>query len=88
MVSKKNKSQGMLDMGTKGEIPEGREENKSGADKRVRLWSGQYPCTASMARCKPHKRCLGSWGYVGATGSRPIRRRGNLNISQKESQII
>lgn len=41
MVSEENKSQRILDTGTKGEIPEGREENKSGADKRVRLWSGQ-----------------------------------------------
>lgn len=40
VVSEENKSQGMLDTGTKGEIPESREENKSGADERVRLWSG------------------------------------------------
>lgn len=40
MVSEENKSQGMLDTDTKGEIPEGREENKSGVDGRVKLWSG------------------------------------------------
>lgn len=91
LMSEENKSQGILDTGTKSEISESREESKPEADEIQRDFGvDSRHLLPPWPRCKLHKRvscrCLGFWGHVGATEPRPTRTRRNLIISQEKKK--